>query len=280
MWGNSGIKCDIMQRNLSVDIAKGIAIILVIVGHCHCIGNLTFKIIYSFHMPLFFMFAGWFYKKREVTDSIKHDFHRLIVPYLVFASIGTLKFFITQTLIQGDWKTTFDNILAILWSSSTGHTSLFFSNINTIGIIWFLPALFVCKNLYNIVIIVRYRLRLEHDFVFFILIILISYLCAVVDRWLVNLPFALLTGGGAMIFFYIGHCIKDKCISVWIRGILVVCWIFAVRFSYLLMGNNHYGIYLLDVAGAVGATLLLMSIVNRCVGGGKNGIKRSCLVRS
>ena len=39
-----------MQRELKYDIAKGIAIILVIVGHGHCISHLTSSFIYSFQI--------------------------------------------------------------------------------------------------------------------------------------------------------------------------------------------------------------------------------------
>lgn len=48
-----------MNRDKQIDVARGIAILLVITGHC-C-GNLDFylnKIILAFHMPLFFFLSG------------------------------------------------------------------------------------------------------------------------------------------------------------------------------------------------------------------------------
>lgn len=48
-----------------VDIAKGIGIILVVMGHANC-PEIPHGIIYSFHMPLFFFLSGlfiqWFVK--------------------------------------------------------------------------------------------------------------------------------------------------------------------------------------------------------------------------
>ena len=43
-----------------IDIAKEFGIILVIVGHCLCGNNLSY-LIFSFHMPLFFVIDGIFY---------------------------------------------------------------------------------------------------------------------------------------------------------------------------------------------------------------------------
>ncbi len=41
-----------------VDIAKGIGIILVIIGHVNTFNSSVKEWIYSFHMPLFFILAG------------------------------------------------------------------------------------------------------------------------------------------------------------------------------------------------------------------------------
>lgn len=44
-----------------VDTARGIAMLLVILGHCQLSADCTIeKLIYSFHMPLFFFLSGMF----------------------------------------------------------------------------------------------------------------------------------------------------------------------------------------------------------------------------
>ena len=48
-----------------IDLAKGIAILCVIIGHTFSAydqGNILVQFIYSFHMPLFFILSGWFVK--------------------------------------------------------------------------------------------------------------------------------------------------------------------------------------------------------------------------
>lgn len=56
------------KRNVDIDIGKGIAIILVVVGHIIQHGSHNnfdylehdlFKVIYSFHMPLFIFLSGF-----------------------------------------------------------------------------------------------------------------------------------------------------------------------------------------------------------------------------
>ena len=78
-----------------IDIAKAITIILVILGHTT--GNLETpmyrRLLYSFHMPLFFFLAGLSIRPkalktfRDWKDFIKKNLLALIVPYLIFAFI-------------------------------------------------------------------------------------------------------------------------------------------------------------------------------------------------
>ena len=46
------------SRISAYDIAKGIGVILVVFGHMNTYPTILQKIIYSFHMPLFFLLAG------------------------------------------------------------------------------------------------------------------------------------------------------------------------------------------------------------------------------
>lgn len=70
-----------IKRDNTFDIIKGIGILLVIIGHlAHGYGVLI-PIIYTFHMPLFFIVSGYFYKEKGVIELLKRDFRLLIVPY-------------------------------------------------------------------------------------------------------------------------------------------------------------------------------------------------------
>lgn len=46
------------ERSAAIDIAKGIGVILVVFGHMNTYPSIIQKIIYSFHIPMFFLLAG------------------------------------------------------------------------------------------------------------------------------------------------------------------------------------------------------------------------------
>lgn len=72
------------MRNSIFDVAKGIGIWLVLLGHTVAYAdNGLQKIIYSFHMPLFFIICGFFYKPDSTTETIKASWDRLIIPYFI-----------------------------------------------------------------------------------------------------------------------------------------------------------------------------------------------------
>jgi fucose 4-O-acetylase-like acetyltransferase len=85
------------ERIAWVDIAKTIGILLVIYGHI--VQSMQraaapgiffqYKFIYSFHMPLFFMLSGFFFKKRNlsVPQKIKSVILKRLVPVLFFELI-------------------------------------------------------------------------------------------------------------------------------------------------------------------------------------------------
>ena len=82
------------------DIAKGIGIILVVMGHNDfaLISPFAHKWIYSFHMPMFFFMSGMFFKPdMPFWIFIQQRFHRVFKPFLVmlfflyFASLSFSK---------------------------------------------------------------------------------------------------------------------------------------------------------------------------------------------
>lgn len=83
------------HRNESVSIAKGIGILLVVIGHC-CVAegntvnvvgwqNFIHHMIYSFHMPLFFVLSGYMFKIDNIDNPVhfvEKKIKGLYIPYL------------------------------------------------------------------------------------------------------------------------------------------------------------------------------------------------------
>lgn len=62
-----------VQKNKRIDyldIAKGIGILSVIIGHTFDVQYLS-NFLYSFHMPLFFVLSGYFFKEKDTKTIVK-----------------------------------------------------------------------------------------------------------------------------------------------------------------------------------------------------------------
>lgn len=95
-----------MERDTTLDIAKGILIILVVLGHAiqFSLGtdytqskqffyNPVFTIIYSFHMPLFMLISGYLFynsSKKDIKTLVKSKLLAIGVPMLSFLFLGNL----------------------------------------------------------------------------------------------------------------------------------------------------------------------------------------------
>lgn len=77
----------------TIDIIKGIGILLVIFGHVNTEGQLSRFFIYSFHMPLFFFFSGVVaHSSGNLMKDLIKSFRSLYIPFAIFTSIDILFF--------------------------------------------------------------------------------------------------------------------------------------------------------------------------------------------
>lgn len=89
------------NRTQSVDIVKGILIIMVVVAHAQT--DVLHDIIFTFHMPLFFVISGFLMKREKllkvgyVLGKIKH----LMIPYVVYLVLDML--LVRKTISAHDW---------------------------------------------------------------------------------------------------------------------------------------------------------------------------------
>ena len=147
---------------------KGITIFLVVLGHCIQYGNgkdfdffsdTAFKIIYSFHMPLFALVSGylffWSVSSRHPGEVILRQVNNLILP--VFSWTLLMNIIDTLAHIYGGG---FQGINITLWNISRGLISGF----------WFLRAMFIASM---IVLFVREKLSDSLKYYALILIFLL-----------------------------------------------------------------------------------------------------------
>ncbi len=78
-----------------VDIAKGIGIFLMVMGHSG-IPRFIHDCIYSFHMPFFFILSGYFFLTEKYTfvELINRKVKTILLPYFVFSvMIDAIRYF-------------------------------------------------------------------------------------------------------------------------------------------------------------------------------------------
>lgn len=129
-----------------IDICKGIGIILVILGHSD-LPRIVIDMLYSFHMPLFFVISGYLYKNEDlkIVECIKKKSKSLIYPYIAFNMLYLLldvlkasADYIPAVLIK--------KIIAIVYGNYIWE-----NNYEYIGTLWFLLALFCTEIIYAFV---------------------------------------------------------------------------------------------------------------------------------
>lgn len=120
------------MRNRAIDIQKGLGIILVAVGHNWVIGQNNdelFRIIYSFHVPLFFFISGVLFQSNvRFIDLIRQKWQSILKPY--FTVLLVVSIFVAISL----HRFPIGNLIGILFG--TGQSILWTP-------MWFLPSLFV-----------------------------------------------------------------------------------------------------------------------------------------
>lgn len=129
----------INHRDTAKDWIKGVLIVCVVLGHTMRVGScadildkIVLQGIYRFHMPLFMLLAGYFFKIDEPVNMIKKIFLRVIVPYIVASIMFGVVYF-----LQGR------SLLDVISSIGLGYAN---------GALWFLYALAIIQIIIAIAI--------------------------------------------------------------------------------------------------------------------------------
>mgnify|MGYP003294216830 CR=1 FL=1 len=173
------------KRNTAIDIAKAIGILLMILGHCAIIPYMPYRhFIFTFHMPLFFILSGYYFKSKDIKTSLIKDARRLMAPYFLTCGAMILLTF-AIALYNGNFNLVLKYIAATFIGSGSPHSCLYLSDLPRIGAIWFFPALLICKNAYNLLSKCSVRKRLLYATIIYVIATLIG-------RYIIFIPFSIL----------------------------------------------------------------------------------------
>ncbi len=135
-------KNDNLYRQTYIDVAKGVLIICVVIGHVlnfeYFFTSIVKTAIYVFHMPAFFIISGILMNPKKLKNQtfasfVNRKIKRLIIPYVLFEIVGG----ILQMFLYGIDEV---NPVGILYGILTMHCR--------IGADWFLPTLFLAEVIF------------------------------------------------------------------------------------------------------------------------------------
>ncbi len=228
-----------------IDIAKGIGILSVVWAHILLVGW-SHKVIYAFHMPLFFFISGFLFNENKYPSFnvfIKKRFTRLIIPYFIY-SVVTWGVWALFRYVRGDEVKSY--IMPLLQTFiAQGSGSYLVHN----SALWFIPCLLAVEIIYFHILKLGIKIAVIICFSIAGLGIIMAHCYG--KNYLDNMPWNLDAAFLALPFYSIGHRYKKLQILIHHSYPLIICILFTivlgVIFLYLAfnygecsMGSSSY----------------------------------------
>ncbi len=258
------VECTTKNRYNWLDISKGFGIIFVVIGHVLMpTVNMLTIFIYSFHIPLFFIVAGYTYNGEKYRNNLHLYIHKrgrqLLIPYITLYGLILLIWIIFAPYFS---DTVPFNVMAM---------SLIYGNGPSLNHphVWFLSALF-----FAFVIFVGFeKILWNRKWAVGVLIILFSTLGIYVNQLFApNLvPWHLDAVLFCSTFIFIGNLLRDVKISDYLAKKKISISLIFILFPALVIISQYNGwvdiaqgfygnnAYILLLTGTIG-TILLFAI--------------------
>lgn len=255
-----------MQRNQSIDIAKAVGIILMVVGHFNGLPLWFEKWIFSFHMPLFFILSGYLFKPKTEILVIKGGIKSLILPYIYTTVISILMAFLLTSQ-----ESAINAALGSFYGCQGNPSAKFILSKFQAGPIWFLLSLFWCRIYFSLV----YKYFKNY----LLICVVVGIFAAIFSIKILNVPLCIVSGAVSLIFYASGAKLKeigfDK-IKGWHYCFMVFVWLFCSQFGYLNMAGYMYHPYFVSIIGAVFGSIVVLKICSFVKNGGGNSLYVFC----
>lgn len=233
-----------MPHNEQVSIAKGIGIILMVIGHSGCPIYLS-QVIYSFHMVLFYFLSGYFFRDAKVVTNgrgfLIRKFRGLYWPYIkwsiVFIIFHNFFYWIgfnEMPLSYGEMWVNIKRSIRGMWQGE-----------HFLGAYWFLISLFWEIVVFSIIILINNHFnscKLTPIIVMVLFSIGIVSMELNIDIWL-NRELMILP------FFYLGYLVGNKHLMLLVvRQYKEIAYFLCLpllliiaSFAKIAVGGNEYG---------------------------------------
>jgi len=240
------------QRVLFWDIARGIAIILMIVGHCIPKTTWVYKLIYSFHMPLFVIVSGYFMKESEkFSKMIPKMITKWILPAIIVWTVAQSIMF----QLKG-WEVPWNLHLQILIGQFKTLAP------SQIEVLWFIPFLIEIKLIFTGLLKLTKGKLLPLGVLSFI----ITSIGYIVGTNNMSLPIRLDIAFACLFLCYLGYLAKRTdglnwiWKKKWIFAIITILWLILAFTSKVDIAIRIYGFLGVGLLGGVCGTIVVCKI--------------------
>lgn len=229
-----------MERIEAFDILKGIGIILMIVAHTYGPDSVIWDYIYSFHMPLFFIVTGFFYKQKPTLQLTKSNYNQLLLPYLALCII-----------------------VSILSQIRQSHDILIDIDItlNGMGPGWFLLAMFWAR------LELLFILRLFPKRYLSISLLISIIICFIADKLFFSSFISFFPSMASLFFISVGYYIKQNhLLDIYNRNHVIIpficslLWLTTSLYGKVELSQCVFKLSIIDFAGSLGGTILFFGI--------------------
>ena len=247
-----------------IDIARGIAIILMVLGHVIDV-SLSRNFIFSFHMPLFIIISGFFYKDDSWKNAIVKGIKKLIIPYIICIIITDILLAIFNRNIE--YINVIDFLKQIFFSYAFSGIFTFF-NAKPLSHLWFFPLLLLTK------LIFKYdKTVCKNEFQMLALITFEVYIGYIFGVFRIFLPWSFDVALYSLIFYYFGYLLKkynilEKIFSnKSVLALLTTIWLLGMCLNSIELATRRYpgGIWcaIVAICGSVVVIYISKLIDNR-----------------
>ena len=192
-----------------LDITRGFALLLVIIGHCISKKSFLHHFLFTFHVPLFFLISGYVYKYKK--KAYIKDLGQLAIPYAVVVMLVIISTEIMQGMHY--YPSVREVVKSALFGCSVTHDEIL-----QIGAIWFFPTMYFARRYMDAIFVLakkeRYRALLVAAFV------LGAVGLSKENVWIpLNVDVAMV----AVLFMYAGYLLHEKKFRLNAVLVIVAC---------------------------------------------------------
>lgn len=238
------------SRDTTIDVLRGILIIMMLIGHFSINNNLRI-IIYSCHMIAFIFFSGYFYNtSRGYSSNLKTMIKNFLKPYIVFI-------FLDIILNFNNWNTSYLKESLVRYLLGMSFSKSILKGIASIGPVYFVLLLFVVRFIYVFIAEIKNEWG---QWIAVLCISLFGYALGKMGYWL---PWSVDVAMYCIIFYKLGLYFNKSGLIKFIKEnsciyfLLSPIWGYMIYIGGMEIATRNYGQYGITIIGSIMGVLTI-----------------------